>query len=62
MNSPTPGRTLTQHRKAAVSFRDGALLRVFTLSLSALAEMAQKGADNKLKEQVHYHQNHGGAS
>jgi len=51
MNSPTPGRTLTQHRKAAVSFRDGALLRVFTLSLGALADMASKGADAKLKEQ-----------
>ncbi|KAL6753879.1 armadillo-type protein [Haematococcus lacustris] len=51
MNSPTPGRTLTQHRKAAVNFRDSALLRVFTASLAALRDMAARGADDKLKEQ-----------
>lgn len=28
MNTPTPGRTLTQHRKIAVNFRDTALLKV----------------------------------
>lgn len=28
MNTPTPGRTLTQHRKVAVSFRDLCLLKV----------------------------------
>lgn len=50
MNTPTPGRTLTQHRKVAVNFRDSLLLRVFQLSLSALQDMAAKGADAKLKE------------
>jgi hypothetical protein len=29
MSTPTPGRPLTQHRKAAVNFRDTALLKVF---------------------------------
>ncbi len=28
MNSPTPNRTLTQHRKIAVNFRDQALFKV----------------------------------
>jgi hypothetical protein len=28
MNNPTPGRSLTQHRKIAVSFRDLALYKV----------------------------------
>ncbi|EFJ44129.1 hypothetical protein VOLCADRAFT_65225 [Volvox carteri f. nagariensis] len=32
MNQATPGRTLTQHRKAAVNFRDTALLRAFQVS------------------------------
>mmetsp|Transcript_8801 Transcript_8801/g.18815 ORF Transcript_8801/g.18815 Transcript_8801/m.18815 type:complete len:1064 (-) Transcript_8801:979-4170(-) len=51
MNLPTYGRTLTQHRKIAVSFRDTCLFKVFQLSLMALQEMLQKGADSKLKEQ-----------
>ncbi len=50
MNTPTPGRTLTQHRKVAVNFRDSALLRIFQLSLTSLSEMAAKGADTRLKE------------
>eukprot|EP00798_Chlamydomonas_sp_ICE-L_P003304 gene3304-13331_t len=51
MNQPTPGRTLTQHRKVAVNFRDSCLLKVFQVSLGALQEMLQKGAEDKLKEQ-----------
>jgi hypothetical protein len=51
MNSPTAGRTLTQHRKVAVNFRDSTLLRIFQASLAALRDMAAKGADMKLKEQ-----------
>ncbi|GFR52397.1 hypothetical protein Agub_g14907, partial [Astrephomene gubernaculifera] len=49
MNQATPGRTLTQHRKAAVNFRDTALLRAFQVSLIALNEMATRQADDKLK-------------
>lgn len=52
MNTATPGRTLTQHRKIAVSFRDLALLKVFQVSLLALKHLLETGADDKLKEQV----------
>lgn len=51
MNQPTPGRTLTQHRKIAVAFRDQSLLKTFVLSLSALKQL-QNTSDLKLKEQV----------
>ena len=51
MNQPTPGRTLTQHRKIAVAFRDQSLLKTFALSLSALKQL-QATSDLKLKEQV----------
>lgn len=55
MNQPTPGRTLTQHRKIAVAFRDQSLLKTFQLSLSALKQMqASASADLKLNEQVSY--------
>jgi exportin-7 len=39
-NAATPGRTLTAHRRAAVSFRDAALLAVFK---TALAELTRLG-------------------
>ena len=53
MNQPTPGRTLTQHRKIAVAFRDQSLLKTFQMSLSALKQLQGAGmADVKLKEQV----------
>lgn len=54
MNSPTPGRTLTQHRKVAVSFRDQSLYQAFQLALSALHHLhsAGAGADGKLREQA----------
>jgi hypothetical protein len=37
MNQATPGRTLTQHRKAAVNFRDTALLRAFQVRRESAA-------------------------
>lgn len=53
MNQPTPGRTLTQHRKIAVAFRNQSLLKTFQLSLSALKQLQGAGmADIKLKEQA----------
>ena len=52
MNAPAPGRTLTQHRKAAVSFRDLALLSVFKAALAALQYMLDNGADEKLLHEV----------
>ena len=39
LNIPTTGRTLTQHRKTSVSFRDGCLLKVFQLGLTTLKQL-----------------------
>ncbi|GMI06261.1 hypothetical protein TrVE_jg13515 [Triparma verrucosa] len=39
LNVPTTGRTLTQHRKTAVSFRDVSLFRVFQLALTTLSQL-----------------------
>lgn len=53
MNQPTPGRTMTQHRKIAVAFRDQSLLKTFQLSLTALKQLQGTSAvETKLKEQV----------
>lgn len=53
MNQPTPGRTMTQHRKIAVAFRDQSLLKTFQLSLTALKQLqGTSAAETKLKEQV----------
>jgi len=52
MNTTTPGRTLTQHRKVAVSFRDLALLSVMKAALAALRYMLDNGADEKLLQEV----------
>jgi hypothetical protein len=52
MNSPTVGRSLTQHRKIAVNFRDASLYKVFQLALAALRHLHGTAADEKLKEQV----------
>ena len=52
-NQPTSGRTMTQHRKLAVAFRDGALLKVFQIAVTALQLLASNAsADDKLREQV----------
>jgi exportin-7 len=39
LNIPTSGRTLTQHRKASVSFRDVSLFKVFQLGLTTLKQL-----------------------
>ena len=39
LNIPTSGRTLTQHRKASVSFRDVCLFKVFQLGLTTLKQL-----------------------
>lgn len=49
-NSPTPHRTLTQHRKVAVGFRDACLLQIFQLSLRALEELPGTGPGAVLAE------------
>ncbi len=43
LNIPTTGRTLTQHRKTSVSFRDTCLFKVFQLGLTTLKQL-QSGA------------------
>jgi hypothetical protein len=39
LNIPTTGRTLTQHRKTSVSFRDVCLLKVFQLGFTTLKQL-----------------------
>mmetsp|Transcript_22610 Transcript_22610/g.49084 ORF Transcript_22610/g.49084 Transcript_22610/m.49084 type:complete len:1118 (-) Transcript_22610:1693-5046(-) len=39
LNIPTTGRTLTQHRKTSVSFRDTNLFKVFQLGLTTLKQL-----------------------
>lgn len=39
LNVPTPGGTLTQHRKTSVSFRDLCLYKVFQLGLTTLRQL-----------------------
>jgi len=41
LNIPTVGRTLTAHRKSAVSFRDTSLKKVFELGLATLDQLKQ---------------------
>ena len=43
MNSPTSGRTLTVHRKTAVSFRDQALFQIFQISITTLRHLQSGG-------------------
>lgn len=42
MNIPTTGRTLTHHRKAAVSFRDLSLLKAFQMSMTTLRHLQNR--------------------
>lgn len=54
-NQPVPGRTLTQHRKMSVSFRDQSLYGIFELALTALRQLRNSQAtDIALREQVWY--------
>ena len=39
LNIPITGRTLTQHRKTAVSFRDQSLLDIFNLAFNILQQL-----------------------
>ena len=39
VNVPTNGRTLTQHRKTAVSFRDQSLLKSFQIGVTTLTQL-----------------------
>lgn len=42
LNVPTSGRTLTQHRKTSVSFRDVCLIKVFQLGLTTLKQLQSR--------------------
>lgn len=39
LNIPSAGRTLTQHRKTSVSFRDVSLLKIFQIGLTTLKQL-----------------------
>jgi len=43
VNHATPSRTLSEHRKTAVSFRDNALLKIFQLAVQYLRQLHQSG-------------------
>ena len=51
MNSPTAGRTLTLHRKTAVSFRDSCLYQAFKISISTLQKIQQRQLTNASPDQ-----------
>ncbi|CAI5993163.1 unnamed protein product, partial [Closterium sp. NIES-64] len=51
MNQPSPGRSLTFHRKTACSFRDLALFAIFQISLTSLRQL-QSDADDKLRAEA----------
>lgn len=53
LNIPTSGRTLTQHRKTSVSFRDVCLFKVFQLGLTTLKQL-QTRAIGKCSTVVQY--------
>ncbi|XP_078427480.1 ARM repeat superfamily protein isoform X2 [Wolffia australiana] len=44
MNQPTSGLPLTQHRKAACSFRDQSLYHIFQISLTSLGRLKDDGS------------------
>lgn len=51
INHPLPGRSLTQHRKTAVSFRDVCLCEIFKIALESLGKLTQQGpSDDRVKE------------
>lgn len=43
MNQPLPKRSLTEHRKTAVNFRDNGLFKIFQVSLTSLKSMYAEG-------------------
>ena len=51
MNSPTLGRTLTLHRKTAVSFRDHALFQIFQISITTLRQIQMRTMEALSKEE-----------
>jgi exportin-7 len=52
LNIPTSGRTLTQHRKTSVSFRDVNLLKVFQLGLTTLKQLQTRAISEYRADRV----------
>mmetsp|Transcript_26690 Transcript_26690/g.50766 ORF Transcript_26690/g.50766 Transcript_26690/m.50766 type:complete len:1056 (-) Transcript_26690:229-3396(-) len=53
MNQPTPGRSLTLHRKTAVSFRDASLFHIFPVALQSLSQLqSDSSSDPRHLEQA----------
>lgn len=51
MNIPTTGRTLTHHRKAAVSFRDISLFKAFQMSITTLRHLQNRSISGATPDQ-----------
>lgn len=52
LNIPTSGRTLTQHRKTSVSFRDLCLFKVFQLGLTTLKQLQTRAITADHRQEV----------
>ncbi|EED92291.1 hypothetical protein THAPSDRAFT_34505 [Thalassiosira pseudonana CCMP1335] len=52
LNIPTTGRTLTQHRKTSVSFRDLCLFKVFQLGLTTLQQLQSRAISDPQQEVI----------
>ena len=52
VNAPTPNRSLSEHRKVAVSFRDLALLKIFQLAVQYLRQLHQSGPSQQAMREV----------
>jgi len=52
LNIPTTGRTLTQHRKTSVSFRDVCLFKVFQLGLTTLRQLQTRSIAAEPRQEV----------
>jgi exportin-7 len=52
LNIPTTGRTLTQHRKTSVSFRDVSLLKVFQLGFTTLKQLQTRSISKFASDMV----------
>mmetsp|Transcript_50614 Transcript_50614/g.98983 ORF Transcript_50614/g.98983 Transcript_50614/m.98983 type:complete len:1106 (+) Transcript_50614:331-3648(+) len=52
LNIPLTGRTLTQHRKTSVSFRDVCLLKIFQLGLTTLRQLQTRAINGNQQQEA----------
>uniref|UniRef100_A0A6U5ELX6 Importin N-terminal domain-containing protein n=1 Tax=Corethron hystrix TaxID=216773 RepID=A0A6U5ELX6_9STRA len=52
LNIPLTGRTLTQHRKTSVSFRDVCLLKIFQLGLTTLRQLQTRAITGNAQQEA----------